>query len=119
MNSPATARRGNLLSAGAMGAAVVATPILLAINGGMGVLNWFVLAAGALAGAAPGLYAARKVPMTAMPQLVSLFNAVGGGAAAALAVIDLLEHAGVSTLTSVTGSLDIVIGTVTCTGSLV
>ncbi|HEU5469502.1 MAG TPA: NAD(P)(+) transhydrogenase (Re/Si-specific) subunit beta [Actinophytocola sp.] len=121
MNSPATARRGNLLSAGGMAAAVLATVVLLATRGGVTATGWIVLAAGLLAGAGPGLYAARTVAMTAMPQLVSLFNAVGGGAAALLAAVDLIEHraAGVSATTAVAGSLDILIGTVTFTGSLV
>jgi NAD/NADP transhydrogenase beta subunit len=48
--------------------------------------GWLVLVSGGAVGAAVGLYAARTVQMTAMPQLVSLFNAVGGGAAALLAV---------------------------------
>jgi NAD(P) transhydrogenase subunit beta len=121
MNSPATARRGNLVSAAAMATAVAATLVLLARDGDVSTASWIVLACGALAGTAIGLRAARTVRMTAMPQLVSLFNAVGGGAAALLAVVDLIEHraTGVSTLTSVTGSLDIVIGTVTFSGSLV
>jgi NAD(P) transhydrogenase subunit beta len=121
MNSPATARRGNLLSAGGMAVAVLATVVLLATRGGVTTTGWIVLAGGALAGAVPGLYAARAVAMTAMPQLVSVFNAVGGGAAALLAAVDLMEHhaAGVSGTTAVTGALDILIGTVTFTGSLV
>jgi NAD(P) transhydrogenase subunit beta len=121
MNSPATARRGNLLSAGGMTAAVLATVVLLAQRGGVTATGWIVLGAGALAGAVPGLWAARTVRMTAMPQLVSMFNAVGGGAAALLAAVDLIEHrtTGVSATTAVTGSLDILIGTVTFTGSLV
>jgi NAD(P) transhydrogenase subunit beta len=121
MNSPATARRGNLLSAGGMAAAVLATMVLLATRGGVTSTGWIVLSAGAVAGAVPGMYAARAVRMTAMPQLVSVFNAVGGGAAALLAAVDLIGHrvAGVSGTTAVTGALDILIGTVTFTGSLV
>jgi NAD(P) transhydrogenase subunit beta len=119
MNSPATARRGNLLSAAGMGGAVLATVVLLATGGGIRPMAWVVLVAGALAGAVPGVLAARTVKMTAMPQLVSVFNAVGGGAAALVTVVELLENHRVSTVTAVTGSLDIVIGTVTFTGSLV
>jgi len=61
------------------------------------------------------------VKMTAMPQLVSIFNSVGGGAAALLAINDILQHrqAGLSNLSSITGALDILIGLVTFTGSLV
>jgi NAD(P) transhydrogenase subunit beta len=66
-----------------------------------------------------GLYAARRVAMTAMPQLVSIFNAVGGGAAALLAVNELLESSGVGAQVSITGSLDILIGAVTFSGSLI
>jgi NAD(P) transhydrogenase subunit beta len=57
--------------------------------------------------------------MTAMPQLVSIFNAVGGGAAALLAVNELLESSGVGTQVSITGALDILIGAVTFSGSLI
>ncbi|WP_326470451.1 NAD(P)(+) transhydrogenase (Re/Si-specific) subunit beta [Actinophytocola sp.] len=116
MNSPATARRGNLLSAAGMAAAVLATVVLLAAHGGVTTTGWIVLA-----GAVPGAVAALRVRMTAMPQLVSVFNAVGGGAAALLATVDLIEHraAGGSGTTAVAGAADIVIGTVTFTGSLV
>jgi proton-translocating NAD(P)+ transhydrogenase subunit beta len=121
MNSPATARRGNQISATAMAAAVTATVVLLALPGTVSTTGWAVLAAGAAVGSGLGLYAARTVPMTAMPQLVSMFNAAGGGAAALLAVNDLLNNRqlGLSTLASVTGALDMLIGLVTFAGSLV
>ncbi|MGH8792067.1 MAG: NAD(P)(+) transhydrogenase (Re/Si-specific) subunit beta, partial [Stackebrandtia sp.] len=68
-----------------------------------------------------GLYAARRFQMTAMPQLVSLFNAVGGGAAALLVVNELVERhtESVGTTASVFGSLDILIGLIAFSGSLV
>src|SRR5262245_35876081 len=91
MNHPATAKRGNLLSAGGMAAAVLATGMLLTRQGTVTTTGWLVLVAGGALGSAAGLYGARRVAMTAMPQLVSLFNAVGGGAAALLAVNDLLR----------------------------
>jgi H+-translocating NAD(P) transhydrogenase subunit beta len=121
MNSPVHARRGNLLSAAGMAAAILATVVLLVDRGGVRTASWVVLVLGALAGAVPGYLAARSVKLTAMPQLVSLFNAVGGGAAALLAAIELIEHHAdpVAAVTSVTGALDIVIGTITFTGSLV
>jgi len=79
--------------------------------------GWIVVLAGALVGGAAGLYAARSVAMTAMPQLVSIFNAVGGGAAALLAVSDLATgHA--DRVAGFTGALDILIGAVTFTGSV-
>jgi NAD(P) transhydrogenase subunit beta len=119
MKSPRTARRGNLLSAAGMGAAVVATLVAIAHAGSTGVVGWLVLLTGAAAGTVAGRYAARRVKMTAMPQLVSLFNAAGGGAAALLAVDDLLGTGHTAARTAVTGAADIVIGAVTFAGSLV
>ena len=55
--------------------------------------GWIVIAAGILVGGGLGLYAARTVKMTAMPQLVSMFNAVGGGAAALVAISDYMRLA--------------------------
>jgi NAD(P) transhydrogenase subunit beta len=61
--------------------------------------------------------------MTDMPQLVSLFNAVGGGAAAIIALSDAVEHAGglarLPLQTTLTMVLDVVIGGVTLSGSLI
>jgi NAD(P) transhydrogenase subunit beta len=88
MNSPATARRGNQLSALGMVVAIVGAIVLVAHGGTMTATRWLVLFAGALIGGAAGLWSARSVAMTAMPQMVSLFNAVGGGAAAQIAVAD-------------------------------
>ncbi|GIH17931.1 NAD(P)(+) transhydrogenase (Re/Si-specific) subunit beta [Rugosimonospora africana] len=119
MNSPATARRGNQLSATAMAAAVLVTGAVLIHDNSITATGVVVLIAGAAVGGAVGLYAARGVAMTAMPQLVSLFNAVGGGAAALLAVNDLSSGPSVSASVAVTAALDILIGTVTFTGSLV
>src|SRR6266496_5820037 len=118
MNSPATARKGNMLSAGGMAAAVIATGILLAQHGSITTTGWVVLVTAAAFGSAVGLYLARNVRMTAMPQLVSMFNAVGGGAAALIAVTEFLRHT--TTLdASVPGAVDILIGAVTFSGSLV
>ncbi|HEY8986101.1 MAG TPA: NAD(P)(+) transhydrogenase (Re/Si-specific) subunit beta [Streptomyces sp.] len=122
MNHPRTARRGNTLSAAAMSAAVAATVWLVADEGTITRTGWLVLACGGLVGAALGLWAAREVKMTAMPQLVSVFNAVGGGAAALIAVDDLLQSAdpaGLGARVSLPGALDIVIGAVTFSGSLI
>ncbi|MGI5452106.1 NAD(P)(+) transhydrogenase (Re/Si-specific) subunit beta [Streptomyces sp. CA-249302] len=122
MNHPRTARRGNAISAGAMAVAIAATVWLVAHEGTITTTGWLVLVSGGLVGAALGLYAAREVKMTAMPQLVSLFNAVGGGAAALIAVNDLLQAGNPGALgarVSVPGALDIVIGAVTFSGSLI
>ncbi|MHB9864214.1 NAD(P)(+) transhydrogenase (Re/Si-specific) subunit beta [Streptomyces sp. YIM S03343] len=122
MNHPRTARRGNTLSAGAMAVAIAATVWLVAHEGNISTTGWLVLASGGLIGGALGLYMAREVKMTAMPQLVSLFNAVGGGAAALIAVNDLLQAEDPAVLgarVSLPGALDIIIGAVTFSGSLI
>jgi NAD(P) transhydrogenase subunit beta len=118
MNSPATARRGNRVSIAGMVLAMAATVLLLADSGGSTALGWGVVVAGIAVGAAAGLAAARAVPMTAMPQLVSVFNAVGGGAAALVAVPELAPPA-VAASVRVPAVLDLVIGAVTFAGSLV
>lgn len=124
MRSPATARRGSPLSAGGMVLAVAATLAKVANDHSITATGWAVLFAGAAVGSAAGLVMARRVKMTAIPQLVSLFNAVGGGAAALVALADvvrLTERAG-ATLpgrTSVASVLDVLIGAVTFSGSLV
>jgi proton-translocating NAD(P)+ transhydrogenase subunit beta len=126
MNSPATARNGNLLSAGGMLAAIVATAVLLLVappeggTGGLNTVGWLIIVAGILLGGGLGLYMARTVKMTAMPQLVSLFNAVGGGAAALIAIDDYLGLSAVpAAQINVATVLDIVIGSITFTGSLI
>jgi NAD(P) transhydrogenase subunit beta len=123
MNSPATARNGNLLSAGGMVVAVLATLVSLVVRpGGMDAIAWVIIVVGFLIGGGAGLYTARNVQMTEMPQLVSLFNAVGGGAAALVAIEDFLRltgGAGAPVSTTVFVVLDVVIGAITFTGSLV
>ncbi|MEV0486729.1 NAD(P)(+) transhydrogenase (Re/Si-specific) subunit beta [Streptomyces sp. NPDC050508] len=122
MNHPRTARRGNTLSAGAMAVAIGGTVWLVVHESRITSTGWLVLVSGGLVGAALGLWAARGVKMTDMPQLVSIFNAVGGGAAAVIAVNDLLQADHPSALgarVSLPGALSIVIGAVTFSGSLV
>ena len=94
MNSPATARQGNQLSAVGMTIAVVGAVILIAAQGGVQPLGWPIIIVGVVIGGGLGLYTARTVKMTAMPQLVSIFNGVGGGAAALIAIDDYIRLAG-------------------------
>src|SRR3954454_19163964 len=77
--SPRTAVRGNQLAAAAMGVIIAVT----LWDSGSHNLAW--IAGGAVVGGAIGAYSARAVKMTAMPQMVALFNGVGGGAAALIA----------------------------------
>jgi NAD(P) transhydrogenase subunit beta len=122
MNSPATARNGNLLSGGGMTLAIGATLVgLILREEGLGAIAWAIIIVGFAVGGGLGLWTARTVPMTGMPQLVSLFNAVGGGAAALVAIEDFIRlapQAGVGVTTTVFVVLDVVIGAVTFTGSL-
>ncbi len=123
MNSPATARNGNRLSAAGMTIAVVATLVGLATaERGLSGLAWAIIVVGFAIGGGAGLYAARTVKMTSMPQLVSLFNAVGGGAAALVAIDDFIRLTGASAApvdTTIFVVLGAVIGSVTFSGSLI
>jgi H+-translocating NAD(P) transhydrogenase subunit beta len=125
MNSPATARNGNLVSAGGMALAIAATAVLLLVGQtqpgqSFNAIGWLIIILGIAVGGGLGLYTARTVKMTAMPQLVSLFNAVGGGAAALIAIDDYLKLTAVpSPQVNVATVLDIVIGSITFTGSLI
>jgi NAD(P) transhydrogenase subunit beta len=123
MNSPATGRNGNRLSASGMVIAVGATLIdLLVRPEGLSTIALVIIVVGFLLGGGAGLYTARTVKMTAMPQLVSLFNAVGGGAAALVAIDDFVRLAGgggADLSTTVFVVLGAVFGSVTFTGSLI
>lgn len=125
MNSPATARRGNQLSMAGMAVAVLATVAILADDGRGTPIGLLIMIIGLAAGAIGGLVAARRVRMTSMPQLVSVFNAVGGGAAALIALSEAVDHVGWTTAgnqaltTTVTTSLDLLIGGLTFSGSLI
>jgi len=128
MNSPATARTGNRISATGMVIAIVAE-LVFVIQGGLGLGNWVLLIGGLALGGGLGLRMARTVAMTSMPQLVSLFNAVGGAAAALLALNDFIALDGHRVLTGGVPGLDgwrtlfiiadVIIGSVTFTGSLI
>src|SRR5438552_10567188 len=128
MNSPATARNGNLVSAGGMALAIAATAVLLLVGQtqpgqSFNAIGWLIIILGIAVGGGLGLFTARTVKMTAMPQLVSLFNAVGGGAAALIGIDDYIRLSGAAAAvpldTTVATVLDVLIGCVTFTGSLV
>jgi NAD(P) transhydrogenase subunit beta len=76
---PTTAKRGNLIAAGGMAVAVVTTLLLDGIG------NWGLIALGLGIGTAVGVIASIRVQMTEMPQMVALYNGVGGGAVALIA----------------------------------
>ncbi|HEV7752777.1 MAG TPA: NAD(P)(+) transhydrogenase (Re/Si-specific) subunit beta [Baekduia sp.] len=87
LTGPRTAVRGNRIAAVGMTIAVVATLLIP----GMG--NWGLIVVGAAIGTAVGIPAARRVKMIAMPQMVALFNGVGGGAVALIAWVEF-RHTG-------------------------
>ncbi len=83
---PTTAVKGNRTAAVGMAIAVVAT-LLIPDEG-----NWGLIALGIALGVAVGVPAARQVKMTAMPQMVALFNGVGGGAVALISWVEFRHH---------------------------
>src|SRR3954447_23965827 len=85
MNHPRTARRGNMIGAVGMGIAVIATLLIKSVG------DYGLIAVGVAIGAVIGVPAARSVKMTAMPQMVALFNGVGGGAVALISFVEYRE----------------------------
>jgi H+-translocating NAD(P) transhydrogenase subunit beta len=85
LRGPRTAVRGNQIAAVGMAIAVVAT----LLNRDMG--DWILIVVGVAIGTAIGVPAARSVKMTAMPQMVALFNGVGGGAVALISVVEFRQ----------------------------
>lgn len=125
LTGPKTAVRGNWIAAVGMGVAVVATLIEVRDTAA---INWILIAAGLAIGVILGVPPAKRTKMTAMPQLVALFNGVGGGTVALIAWSEFLETDGFSafqhgeepTVHIVVGSLfAAVIGSVSFWGSLV
>jgi NAD(P) transhydrogenase subunit beta len=82
LSSPTTARRGNWIGAVGMAIAIVVTLVHEDVH-----VGWRIIVGGAIGGAF-GAVAARRVKMTAMPQMVALFNGVGGGAAALVSLAE-------------------------------
>jgi H+-translocating NAD(P) transhydrogenase subunit beta len=119
--SPKTARTGNLL--GAAGMALVIAWTFFTTDGMF--QNWWILLVGGGVGAVVGVLGARRVPMTAMPQMVAIFNGAGGGAAAVVALAEFLRDTGehpdgmLSLPFIVATLLGAVIGSVSLTGSIV
>src|SRR5437867_5662667 len=117
LSHPRTARQGNRLAALGMGIAVVATLLDKQIE------HFGLIALGIGVGAVIGAVSARAVKMTAMPQMVALFNGVGGGAVAMVALseyhdrIPLPGHIAARTLIPIV--LSCVIGAVSFAGSLI
>jgi H+-translocating NAD(P) transhydrogenase subunit beta len=117
LSSPATARRGNRIGAFGMTVAIIATLVKSGVH-----ITWEMPVAAAI-GSAFGLVGARRVKMTAMPQMVALFNGVGGGAAALVALAEFHERAPASGRIqgdiSVAILLSALIGSISFSGSMI
>jgi NAD(P) transhydrogenase subunit beta len=114
LSSPKHARRGNWLGGAGM---VVAIATTLLIDG---ISNWALIVVAAAIGSVVGVVGARKVKMTAMPQMVALFNGVGGGAAALIALAEFHVASGIlSWDEALSVSLSALIGSISFAGSLV
>jgi H+-translocating NAD(P) transhydrogenase subunit beta len=116
LSSPKSARNGNFTAAAGMVIALIATiPLLHFTTAGVTVIS-----IGIVIGAVVGTVGARRVKMTAIPQMVALFNGVGGGAAALVAVSELLQFGVHPAFTVAFPSVfSIVIGSVSFAGSMV
>jgi len=111
MSHPLTARSGIVWAGAAM---VIATLVTFLTPG---LTNFALMAIGIVIGGGSGYIAARRVAMTDMPQMIAIYNGMGGGAAAGISAVALL-----GTTTTTTGSLAVVgglIGAVSFSGSLI
>lgn len=99
LSHPATARKGNAVAAGGMTLAILGT-IFLYEHDGQRLHNYGWIFAGLLIGGIIGLLSAKKVKMTSMPELVSLFNGMGGACAALISIAEFNHLSKTFTLTA-------------------
>ena len=124
LSNPATARKGNLLAAAGMVVAILGTIFLYQDEEGQKLGNYGWIFGGILIGTIVGALAAKKVKMTAMPQMVSLFNGMGGACAALISLVEF-NHLSHNTTGEVNlGTLSIIllgliIGSVSFAGSMI
>jgi NAD(P) transhydrogenase subunit beta len=114
LTGPRTAVRGNRIAAVGMAIAVIATLLMP----GMG--NWGLIVVGVAIGTAVGIPAARRVKMTAIPQMVALFNGVGGGAVALIAWVEFRHtggYQGEATYVAIFSLFAAIVGSVSFWGS--
>lgn len=122
LGSPASARKGNLVAAFGMGLAIFGTIFLFKGSNGSHLHNLPLIFGGLVVGTVIGWMMARRVKMTAMPQMVSFFNGMGGACAALISMIEAANrdvaapHDPVHSLTVIAG---LVIGSVSFSGSII
>jgi NAD(P) transhydrogenase subunit beta len=115
LSHPKTARRGNLL--GAAGATIAIVMVFFHLESSKNMV-WII--GSLIVGLVIGVPAARKVQMTNMPQLVALFNGVGGGAAALVAIVEYLDLGAKATTAEVIFTVfTVVVGCVSFSGSII
>ena len=116
LGHPETARRGNLIAAAGMTLAILGTIFLY--QGTVSPLIYSLIAAAIVLGSIIGWMIAKKVPMTKMPELVSLFNGMGGASAALIGLIEFEHYTGqsLSVLTILGG---VIIGSISFSGSMI
>jgi NAD(P) transhydrogenase subunit beta len=120
LSKPDAARRGNLIAAGGMSLAIAATIFLYTNPATQERLhNYGWIFSGLAIGAALGTFAARRVKMTAMPEMVSLFNGMGGACAMLISVLEFQSDATPPTVKMLVIVLGALIGTVSFVGSMV
>ncbi len=113
LTKPKTAVRGNLLAAAGMGIAAVVT--LLNEH----IVTYEIIIAGVVVGGLIGAVMAKKVQMTAMPQMIALLNGFGGGASFSVASAEFFRGSATDTVSIIATGAAVLIGAVTLTGSLV
>jgi|TARA_B110000116_G_scaffold260169_1_gene263000 NAD(P) transhydrogenase subunit beta len=117
LSSPATARKGNLIAASGMTLAIIIS-IFSPIEGSND--NYLFIFGGILVGALIGLFYSKKVKMTEIPELVSLFNGYGGACAVCISILEILKFNKTTSLgLSGTTYIALFVGSVAFTGSLV
>jgi NAD(P) transhydrogenase subunit beta len=116
LGGPSTARRGNLIAAFGMTLAVIATMVLH--EGEVAPVIYTLIATAIVIGSVIGWLAAKKVKMTSMPEMVSLFNGMGGACAALISLLEFHHNIGFpARIGIIMGGL--VIGSVSFSGSIV
>src|SRR5262245_59912474 len=113
LSTPGTARRGIQIVAAGMAVALVATLFMPGLQN-----IWWILI-GLAIGAVLAIFAARTVKMTAMPQMVAIFNGMGGATAALVSLVEFEHRAGIGRGEILSIVLGVIIGSISFTGSMV
>jgi len=116
LGHPETARRGNLIAAGGMTLAIFGTIFLY--QGEVLTQTYLLIGSAILIGTIVGWAIAKKVAMTKMPELVSLFNGMGGASAALIGLIEFHHYVG-DTMSIITILAGIIIGSISFSGSMI